>query len=104
MTEIMDCLVNYFSLDESQDGVPRRYFSYHLVAGPGPRPGAGVATITTLAVYQPDQRCDYCAVFHAVREGGPAAAIAKAIRYLDAFHEQDRLHKVQTEVRCSECR
>jgi hypothetical protein len=103
MAEIVDCLVNYFSSDETEDGVPRRYFSYHVVAGPGSRPGAGVASITTLAVYHPDERCNYCDVFHAVREGGPRAAVAKAIRYLDAVHEEDRLQKVQTEIRCSEC-
>jgi hypothetical protein len=55
-----------------------------------------VASIATLAVFDPSERCDYCAVFHAVQEGGPAAAIVKAIRYLDAYHEEDRLRKVQT--------
>jgi hypothetical protein len=104
MAEIMDCLVNYFSENTGEDGVPRRYFSYHIVAGPGPTSNSGVASIATLAVFNSNERCDYCAVFHAVREGGPAAAIAKAIRYLDAYHENDRLQKVQTTIRCSECR
>jgi hypothetical protein len=104
MAEIMDCLVNYFSADSREDGVPRRYFSYHIVAGPGPTAAAGVASIATLAAFPSGERCDYCEVFHAVREGGPAAAIVKAIRYLDAFHEEDRLRKVQTAIRCSECR
>ena len=104
MSEIMDCMVNYFSDNTGDDGVPRRYFSYHIVAGPGPTPYSGVASIATLAVFNPDERCDYCAVFHAVREGGPAAAIGKAIRYLDAFHEHDRLQKVQTAIRSSQCR
>ena len=103
MAEIMDTLVNYFSSDTGEDGVPRRYFSYHVVAGPGPTPASGVASIATLAVFDPAERCNYCAVFHAVREGGPAAAIAKAVEYLDAFHEEDRLFKVQTGVRRSEC-
>src|SRR5262249_7051206 len=104
MAEIMDCLVNYFSLDSRADGMPRRYISYHIVAGPGPTDDSGVASIATLAVLDPTERCDYCTVFHAVQEGGPAAAIAKAIQYLDAFHEEDRLRKVQTAIRCSECR
>jgi hypothetical protein len=103
MTEIMDCLVNYFSLDRGEDGVPRRYFSYHIVAGPGPAPDSGVANIATLAAFVPSERCNYCTVFHAVQEGGPAAAIAKALRYLDAYHEEDHLRKVQTVIRCSEC-
>jgi hypothetical protein len=103
MAEIMDCLVNYFSLDSRQDGMPRRYFSYHLVAGPGPTADSGVASISALAVFDRDERCDSCTVFHAVLEGGPAAAITKAIRYLDAYHEGDRLRKVQTAIRRSEC-
>ena len=103
MSEIMDCLVNYFSLNVGEDGVPRRYFSYHIVAGPGPTPDSGVASIATLAVFHPSEHCDYCTVFHAVQQGGPAAAIVKAIRYLDAYHEEDRLRKVQTTFRCSEC-
>src|SRR5262249_11927091 len=104
MSAIMDCLVNYFSVNTGEDGVPRRYFSYHIVAGPGPTLDSGVASIVTLAVFQPGERCNYCEMFHAVREGGPAAAIVKAIRYLDAYHEEDRLQKVETALRCSECR
>lgn len=103
MAEIMDCLVNYFSTDQTEDGLPRRYYSYHLVAGPGPDPESGVATITTLAVHSPDERCTYCENFHVARTGGPEAAIGRAARYLDALHEQDRLRKVQTEIRCSRC-
>ncbi len=103
MAEMMDCLVNYFNRDLGENGLPRRYFSYHVVAGPGPTPDSGVATVATLAVFDPGERCDTCAVFHAVREGGPAAAIARAVRYLDAYHEQDRLQKVQTVIRCTEC-
>ncbi len=104
MAEIVDCLVNYFGSDSTEDGVPRRYFSYHIVAGPGPTPDSGVASIATLAVFDPDERCGYCTVFHAVREGGPPAAVAKAVRYLDTYHEEDRLRKVQTALRRSECR
>jgi hypothetical protein len=104
MAEIVDCLVNYFSLNAGENGVPRRYFSYHIVGGPGPTPGSGVASIATLAVFDPSERCDSCTVFHAVREGGPTAAVVKAIRYLDAYHEGDLLRKVQTAFRGSECR
>jgi hypothetical protein len=103
MAEIMDCLVNYFNLDIGEDGVPRRYFSYHVVAGPGPTPDSGVASIATLAVFDPAERCTSCTTFHAVAEGGPGAAIAKAVHYLDSYHEQDRLQKVQTAIRRSEC-
>jgi hypothetical protein len=103
MAEIMDCLVNYFSLDCGEHGVPRRYFSYYIVAGPGPTSDSGVANIATLSVFDSSERCNSCTVFHAVQEGGPAAAIAKALRYLDAYHQEDRLRKVQTAIRCSKC-
>ena len=99
MTELMDCLVNYFSPETSEDGIPRRYYSYHVIAGPGLTPDSGTASIKTLAVFDPTERCDYCATFHIVREGGPVAAIHKAIHYLDAYHQEDRLQKVQTVVR-----
>ena len=99
MARMLDCLVSYFALDE--DGRPgyRRYFCYHIVAGPGPTAGAGVAVIITVAVLNEADRCSYCSTFHAVEAGGPAAALAAAVRYLDAYHESDRLHKVQSEVR-----
>ena len=99
MRTMLDCLVNYFGLNEDGGDVLRRYFCYHIVAGPGPTEEAGVAFIATLAVHNPSERCTSCQTVHAVRTGGPAAAVAKAIRYLDAYHEGDRLRKVQSEVR-----
>jgi hypothetical protein len=96
---MLDCLVSYFGQGEDGVPAPRRYFCYHVIAGPGPTATAGVATVVTLAVHDEDQRCTSCQAFHAVPTGGPAAALAKAIRYLDAYHEGDRLRKVQSEVR-----
>jgi hypothetical protein len=99
MKRILDCLVNYFGLDEDERPTYRRYFCYHIVAGPGPMAGAGVASITTLAIYDENERCTSCQNFHAAGTGGAPAAIAKAIRYLDAYHGQDRLRRVQSEIR-----
>jgi hypothetical protein len=96
---MMDCLVSYLSPEEGAGGVPRRYYCYHVVAGPGASPGASVAVITTLAAHNADGLCDTCDHLHAAPEGGPAAAIARALHYLDAFHQEDRLRRVQTEVR-----
>jgi hypothetical protein len=48
----------------------RRYFCYHIVAGPGPTAGAGVAVITTVAVHNQAERSTYCATFDAVEVGG----------------------------------
>jgi hypothetical protein len=98
MRQILDCLVNYFG-PPNREGMPLRYFFYHILGGPGPTAEGGVAHITTLAVSDERERCATCQMVHAVQTGGPAAAIAKAIRYLDAWHEGDRLRKVQSPLR-----
>jgi hypothetical protein len=99
MTRILDCLVSYFGLDEDERAGVRRYFCYHIVAGPGPTTGEGVASITTVALHDETQRCTYCQTFHTALAGGPAAAMAAAVRYLDAYHEHDHLRKVQSDIR-----
>jgi hypothetical protein len=99
MAEMLDCLVNYFSADSNAEGLPRRYLSYHVVAGPGPNPEGGVASITPLASYDENEICATCERVFAVKAGGPAAAMEQALLYMDAYHEGDRLRKVQSEVR-----
>jgi hypothetical protein len=99
MKRILDCLVNYFGLDEDERPTYQRYFCYHVVAGTGPTVGSGVATITVLAIYKEDERCTYCQNLHMVNAGGPEAAMAKAIRYLDSYHENGHLRKVQSDIR-----
>jgi hypothetical protein len=69
--------VNYFGPDH-REGMPMRYFFYHILGGPGPTAEGGVAHITTLAVSDERERCTFCQMVHAVKTGGPAAAIAKA--------------------------
>jgi hypothetical protein len=99
MARMIDCLVNYFGLDENDQPDYRRYFCYHVIGGPGPTEASGVATIATLAVQREDERCTYCQTFHTVETGGPTAAVAEAIRYLDDVHRGKHMWKVQTEVR-----
>jgi rhodanese-related sulfurtransferase len=103
MAELMDCLVNYFSHNADEAGMPRRYYSYFVVGGPGTTAAAGVATITALAVHDGGERGELGQNFHVVQAGGPRAAIVKAVQYLDAYHQGERLWKVQTPVRCHEC-
>ena len=95
--EIVDCLASYFGFGD--DGEPNRYFCYHVVGGPGPTPDGGVASIMPLAVYDQTECCIGCTYFHAAETGGAAAAVAEALRYLDAYHDGDRLLKVQTPLR-----
>lgn len=99
MSKMLDCLVSYIGLDENERPTYQRYFCYHIVAGPGPTAEAGVAAITTLAVHDEGQRCTSCQHFHAVAAGGAAAALAMAIRYLDAYHQMDHLRKAQSAIR-----
>jgi hypothetical protein len=104
MAQILDCLVNYFSEDTNAEGMPHRYLSYHVVAGPGPSPEGGVASITPLAAYDENEICNTCERVFGVHSGGPAAAIKEALVYMDAYHEGDRLLKVQSEIRRSPAR
>src|SRR5262245_56788037 len=67
---MLDCLLSYFGLDENDRPGFRRYFCYHVLAGPGPTAGAGVAVILTLAVHSDTERCDSCQHFHTVESGG----------------------------------
>src|SRR5437764_13377207 len=99
MAEILDCFVNYFSADTNDEGMPRRYLSYHVVAGPGPTPESGVASITPLAAYYEIEICAACERVFAVKAGGPAAAMDEALLYMSAYHEADDLRKVQSEIR-----
>jgi hypothetical protein len=99
MAEILDCFVNFFSEDTNDEGLPRRYLSYHIVAGPGPSPEGGVASITPLAAYDENEICATCERVFAVKAGGPAAAIEEALVYMNGYHEADGLRKVQSEVR-----
>jgi hypothetical protein len=96
---MLDCMVSYFGLDENERPGYRRYFCYHILAGPGPTAGSGVAVITTVALHNESERCTYCQHVHPAEVGGPAAALAAAVRYLDAFHSLDHMAKVQSEVR-----
>jgi hypothetical protein len=99
MTRLLDCLVSYFGLDEDERVEARRYFCYQIVAGPGPTKGSGVASITTLALHDQTLRCGYCQHFHRVATGGPEAALAAAVRYLDVYHGLDHVRKVQSDIR-----
>jgi hypothetical protein len=91
--------VSYFGLDEAERPGYQRYFCYHIVAGPGPTPGAGLAFVKTLAVRDPAERCASCEAPHRAESGGPVAALVAALRYLDTYHGGDHLWKVQSEVR-----
>jgi hypothetical protein len=99
MAQMLDCLVNYFGLDENEQPGLRRYFAYHILAGPGPTSKSGVAWIVTLAVHDEAERCSYCQNVHKAETGGPAAAINMAIRYLDSYHANGHLRKIQSAIR-----
>jgi hypothetical protein len=99
MTRLLDCLVTYFGLDEAERPSSRRYYCYHVFAGPGPTTGTGLASIKTVATYDETERCLYSENVHLADAGGPAAALTKAINYLDAYHAEDHVRRVQSEIR-----
>jgi hypothetical protein len=96
---MLERLVTYYGLDEEGEPTSRRFLSYKIIAGPGPREDSGLASIITLALSNPEERCESCQKFHSVEKGGAGAAMAAAIRYLDAYHGGDRLRKVESDVR-----
>jgi hypothetical protein len=96
MSEMLQCLVNYFGLPTDDQGRPLRYYSYQIVGGPGPVAGSGVASITVLAAGDSHEIYRIYQNFHVAQKGGAGAAIEKAVHYLDAFHSEDRLRKVRT--------
>jgi hypothetical protein len=96
---VLERLVTYYGLDEDGEPASRRFLSYKIIAGPGPTEGSGLASILTLALSNPSEGCVDCQKSHTVETGGAAAALAAAIRYLDAFHEGERLWKVESDVR-----
>jgi hypothetical protein len=96
---MLERLVSYFRLDENGKPTSRRFLSYKIIAGPGPDDDLGVASIVTLALSNPSDRCDSCQHFHTVEKGGAAAAMAAAIRYLDASLAGQHLQKVESDVR-----
>src|SRR5260370_32681417 len=98
MAEMLDCLVSYFSEDTNAEGMPRRYLSYLVVAGPGPSPEGGVASITPLAAYDEIEICDTCERVLAVKAGGPTAPLEEALVYIEAYHEGTPLRRVQSEI------
>jgi hypothetical protein len=57
------------------------------MAGPGPSPESGIASITPLAAYDENQICDTCERVFGVKAGGPAAAMQEALVYMDAYHD-----------------
>jgi hypothetical protein len=99
MVPMLDCLVSYFGLDEYGRPSNWRYFCYHVLAGPGPTAGSGVAAVVMVGVYDESKRCTYCKHLHTAEAGGPAAALEAAVRYLDAYHGPDRLRKVVSATR-----
>jgi hypothetical protein len=98
MADMLECFVNFFSEDTNDEGMPRRYLAYHIIAGPGPTPDAGIASITPLAAYYEVEICAACERVFAVKAGGPAAALAEALLYMGSYHEADGLRKVQSEI------
>jgi hypothetical protein len=96
---MLERLVSYFGLNEHNKPTSRGFMAYKIIAGPGPVEDSGVATIITLALSNPSDRCDSCRHIHTVETGGTAAAMAAATRYLDGYHLGQHLQKIESDLR-----
>jgi hypothetical protein len=87
MTPMLDCLVSYRGLDEELRAEFRQDLCYHIHARPGPLAGTGVAVITKVRGHDETERTALSENCHVVETGGPGAALAAAVRYLDGYHD-----------------
>jgi hypothetical protein len=102
MPKMFDCLVSYYSVNAHRDGMPLQYLCYRVLSGPGPIAAGGVAVITLLGAKNPADGNLYHSL-HAVQVGGPRAALAAALKYLDIVHRKDDLARVRSKIRCMPC-
>ena len=58
-----------------------------------------MAFVTTLAVHNRADAAPLAKRSHPTPTGGPEAALTVALRYLDTYHANDHIRKVQSEVR-----
>ena len=96
--QVLDCLVSYFGLDEKRNRPTSGISITTSSPARGSTAGSGVASITALAIYDkadaaPPARTSTSSA------AGVRRPLAKAIQYLDAYHAEDRLRKVQSDVR-----
>jgi hypothetical protein len=84
MTQLRNIV--YYGTDHGPYGMPKQYFSYLVLAEPGPAAGSGVARILSLT----DAKDTALAQMHTdllvAKAGGPAAALDDAERLLTEKH------------------
>jgi hypothetical protein len=97
MTRNADLLVSYVGFCEDDRPEIERRFSYRVEARRGPTAESGVASITRLGADETWGRSALKAV-HTAETGGPAAAIAAAVRYLDSCRDAEHLRKIQSTI------
>jgi hypothetical protein len=78
--------VTYNEPEKDEDGLPKTWYHYLIVAKPGPQPGSGVASIIPLSKARATGIAQGPSDVVSVPSGGPDAALAKAEKYLDSHH------------------
>jgi hypothetical protein len=78
--------VTYNESEKDEYGQPKVWYHYLIVAKPGPQPGSGVASIIPLSKARADGIAEGPSDVASVSRGGPDAALAKAVEYLDGHH------------------
>jgi hypothetical protein len=78
--------MTYHGSDKDQNGRPKPFFHYLVVAKPGPESGSGVATIISLSEARATGMAQSPSHAVQVQQGGPKTALVKAEEYLDGLH------------------
>jgi hypothetical protein len=78
--------VTYNESEKDEYGMPRVWYHYLIVAKPGPQPGSGIASILSLSKARATGIAQGPSNVVSVPRGGPDAALAKAVEYLDSQH------------------
>jgi len=78
--------MTYYGEEGTGPDLPRTWYHYLVVAGPGPRPDTGVASILTLSEARAEAMTRGPSHTIFANEGGPERALEMAERFLDHHH------------------
>jgi hypothetical protein len=78
--------VTYNESEKDEYGMPKVWYHYLVVARPGSQPGSAVASVISLSKARANGSAQGPSHVVSVPDGGPDAALAKAVEYLDDLH------------------
>jgi hypothetical protein len=82
----LHCTMTYHGEEDTGGDLPATWYHYLVIASPGTKAGAGLASILTLSQARAKDINPGPSHILLVDEGGPEAALAKAEHFLDSQH------------------